>query len=390
MSKENTEIFKKGFHSILTDVRADNSIKTVLKRLEYLKINKKKYNLGDSDNAIIGKILNSYYKLINKHPLKIDDLILEDFEIVELEKISDLNLARYLIYRYKYNIYPKMHIAEDYPPCIQIEPSSICNFRCTMCFHIDESFSGKKNGYMGLMPIDIFKKSVDQVEGHVEAVTFASRGEPTANKDLPDMLKYCEGKFLGLKINTNASMLNEKLIHSILSSDLQTIVFSVDARNKLEYEQIRVNGKFEKIERNIEMFNEIRNKHYSRDEKIVRISGVKINKNQDVDDMKDKWGDLVDSVAFVNFIPWNASYINSNSTNNITSPCSELWLRMFVWYDGKVNPCDYDYKSKLSRWNINESTINEIWTSDEYAEYRNTHLQGKRSTLDPCNGCISR
>ena len=104
MSKENNEIFKKGFHSILTNLKADKSIETVLKRLDYLKINRKKYNLGDSDNAIIDNILNSYHKLINNASLKIDDLILEDFEIIELEKISDLNLARYLIYRYKSKI----------------------------------------------------------------------------------------------------------------------------------------------------------------------------------------------------------------------------------------------------------------------------------------------
>ena len=45
------------------------------------------------------------------------------------------------------------------------------------------------------------------------------------NKAFIDMLDYCNGKFLGLKMNTNASLLNEKLIHKILSSDLQTIVF---------------------------------------------------------------------------------------------------------------------------------------------------------------------
>ena len=33
------------------------------------------------------------------------------------------------------------------------------------------------------------------------------------------MLKYCESKFLALKLNTNASMLNERLINEILSSD---------------------------------------------------------------------------------------------------------------------------------------------------------------------------
>ena len=74
------------------------------------------------------------------------------------------------------------------------------------------------------------------------------------------MLKYCESKFLALKLNTNASMLNERLINEILSSDLQTIVFSIDEKDKEKYEKIRVNGKFEKIIKNLELFNEIRTK----------------------------------------------------------------------------------------------------------------------------------
>ena len=61
------------------------------------------------------------------------------------------------------------------------------------------------------------------------------------------MLKYCEGKFLGLKINTNASILNEELIHSLLSSDIQTIVFSIDSADKENYEKVRVNGNFIKL-----------------------------------------------------------------------------------------------------------------------------------------------
>ena len=36
---------------------------------------------------------------------------------------------------------------------------------------------------------------------------------------------------------------------------------------------------------------------------------------------------------------------------------------MFVWQDGKVNPCDYDYKSELSKWNVKNNSISEIWNS---------------------------
>jgi hypothetical protein len=74
---------------------------------------------------------------------------------------------------------------------------------------------------------------------------------------------------------------------------LQTIVFSIDEKDKEAYEKIRINGNFDRIIKNLEQFNEIRTKYYNRDDKIVRISGVKINDKQNVEDMKKKWGPII-------------------------------------------------------------------------------------------------
>lgn len=350
--------------------------------------NKIKYNINLNQNEkIIKKIYNSYLKLQKNQNLDDSDLILKKHENLELKKISEKNLERYFIYRYKFNIYPKIKKIDNYPPCVQIEPTSICNYRCIMCYQADKSFSNKSNGFMGHMSMDVFKKSIDELEGNIEAITFASRGEPTLNKDFSKMLKYCEGKFLALKLNTNASMLNENLIHEILASDLQTIVFSIDAKDKDSYEKIRVNGKFDKVLKNLNLFNKIRSTQYDRSSKVVRISGVKINEKQDIEEMKRQWGDIADIIAFTNYVPWESSY--ENELNNIKSPCSELWSRLFIWQDGKVNPCDYDYKSLLSKWNVNNETITQIWNSDYYNDLRNKHLNNERNKINPCNKCIN-
>ena len=65
----------------------------------------------------------------------------------------------------------------EYPACVQLEPTSVCNFRCIMCYQSDKTFSEKKHGFMGSMEMDLFKKIVDEIEGKVESVTFASRGD---------------------------------------------------------------------------------------------------------------------------------------------------------------------------------------------------------------------
>ena len=377
--------FEKSNFSFSDNIQSDYLQNNTFKKIVNLKDNLDNFNLSLKEKKIIETIYHSYEKFLKNIKLDSRDMVLIQHELLELDKLNPEYFPRYLIYRYKYNKYSELKILDDYPPCIQIEPTSICNFRCVMCYQIDKSFSSKSNGFMGYMNFDIFKKVIDEVEGNLEAVTFASRGEPTLSKDLEKMLKYCENKFLALKLNTNASLLNEKLIHSLLSSDLQTIVFSIDEKNKENYEKIRVNSKFEKILKNLELFNKIRNTHYKKDKKIVRITGVKINKKQNLEEMKNQWKDFADITAFTNYSPWESSY--ENKINDIITACSELFQRIFVWWDGKVNPCDYDYKSILSKWNVKQKTIKEIWNSDYYNLIRKRHLEKQRSMIEPCKRC---
>src|SRR5581483_165780 len=54
--------------------------------------------------------------------------------IEELARLADEELPRYLHYRYRYETYPDRKQIDDFPPCIQIEPTSVCNFRCVFCY----------------------------------------------------------------------------------------------------------------------------------------------------------------------------------------------------------------------------------------------------------------
>ena len=58
-----------------------------------------------------------------------------------------------------------------------------------------------------MMDLDLFKNVIDEVEGNIESITLASRGEPTLNRSLGKMLEYCNDKFLGMKINTKIIMI---------------------------------------------------------------------------------------------------------------------------------------------------------------------------------------
>ena len=140
---------------------------------------------------------------------------------------------------------------------------------------------------------------------------------------------------------------------------------------------MRVNGDLNKILKNIKLFNKIRDNSYSSSNIITRVSGVKVNEQQNIDDMQNFWGNLVDQVAFVNYVPWENVY--DSKEIDVPSPCSDLWRRMFIWWDGQVNPCDVDYKSKLSFGGLETASISDIWKSEKYNKLREAYMNKQRA-----------
>lgn len=315
----------------------------------------------------------------------VDGFWLRPHIVAELHRVTDEELPRYLFYRFRYDVFPAMKELDAFPPCVQIEPTSVCNYRCVFCYQTDGKLQDRKAGHKGHMKLDLFKRVVDQIKGQVEAVTLASRGEPLLCKDIVGMLEYIAGKFLGLKVNTNAWYLNEEKAHALLAAEANTVVFSADAADEELYAKLRVNGRLDKVLENVRMFADIKAKHYPNSRTITRVSGVKFSDQQNFTTIEGFWKDYVDQVAFVDYNPWVSVY--DAKATGVETPCSDLWRRTFVWWDGRVNPCDVDYLSSLTAGDINQSSLSDIWTGEGYARLREQHLGGTRAELMPCRNC---
>ena len=103
-------------------------------------------DLSQKNKKLVKNITSGYRKVLEGKPLKNDQYVLSGHELIEFENIHDWEVFRYLIYRYKYNMYPKLKIIDDHPPSVQIEVSSVCNFRCVFCYQADKTFSKKNSG----------------------------------------------------------------------------------------------------------------------------------------------------------------------------------------------------------------------------------------------------
>ena len=118
------------------------------------------------------------------------------------------------------------------------------------------------------------------------------------------MLKYLSGKFVALKLNTNAWFLDEAKAHAILEADLNTPVFSADTADADLYPRLRVNGQLDRVLANVEMFSRIRAQQYPHSRLITRVASVRFAVEQTMESMEQLWGGLVGQVAFVDYNPW--------------------------------------------------------------------------------------
>jgi radical SAM protein with 4Fe4S-binding SPASM domain len=189
-----------------------------------------------------------------------------------------------------------------------------------------------------------------------------------------------------LKINTNGSFLTEDICHSIFKNNISQIIVSSDHYIKDKYEKLRVGSNFEKIVSKVDMLYEIRKKYYPDSFTEIRISGIDNEKNLDREKFYEFWIKRSDHVtAGFPLERWD-TYKNEIH-NQIKDPCENLWDRMYVWFDGKVNPCDADYKSYLSYGNVKNQSIKEIWNNNIIEKTRINHLNENRKSIVPCNKC---
>ena len=358
----------------------DIDINEELKLIKSFNFDQIKSNLKTEDLDISKKIFDSIKNDTNL-PFPISN-----HEKFRIKQISDgSNIFKYLIFRNKLYLSSKNKFAFEYPPYLLVELVSACNLKCPMCFQSDKSFA--KKPFMGVMNFDLVKKIINEANnGNIGAITFASRGEPMMHPKFIDIVEFCSDKenIFEIKLNTNGTYLDEKKGRAIFENKVDVVVISADHYEKKLYEKYRLGAKFEDVVERVKNFYELR-KDYPNSKTEIRVSGVNVAGNIDKDKFKKFWMQFSDSVSIGDPIERWDTYNNTKS--DINSSCPKLWDRMYVWFDGKVNPCDEDYKSYLSYGKLGEKTIKEIWNNQKIKNLRESHSNKKRIDIVPCDRC---
>jgi MoaA/NifB/PqqE/SkfB family radical SAM enzyme len=176
----------------------------------------------------------------------------------------------------------------DMPSLMEIELSNQCNLECIMCNGNLSSGIRKNRDKLPPLPQifdDTFLEQMKEFIPHLTELR-VNGGEPFAQKILLDLLDVVAELKPDLKVNiaTNGTVYNKR-VQGILDKCNIHLNISIDSLIPKRYEEIRVNGSFEILMKNFEIF-----KTYCYNNK--RSLSVMVNP------MNNNWEEMIDFVYF--------------------------------------------------------------------------------------------
>jgi radical SAM protein with 4Fe4S-binding SPASM domain len=267
----------------------------------------------------------------------------------------------------------------DYPPVLgSVEPSSLCNLNCVMCAmdHVTRK--------RGVMTKETFNNIIHS-EATIRTVDFTGHGESLLNRSLEDFIKAVKPIANKVGLTTNATLLTEDRIESLLSAGLDWICFSFEDVNKQVYESIRVGANYEAVESNIKSFVFMK-KAMSKSCKTILVVVDSPLTHGSLGKIERKWGPLIDEIKIVPIHDWGGildSPLVKWKREVRSYPCFEAWYHVYVRWDGSVVPCCL-WEGKTGFGNINDQSIMDIWNSETYRSFRESLLY---NPVDHCRYC---
>ena len=293
----------------------------------------------------------------------------------------------YWDYRKKLEELPRNGITPEFPLCVNIETTNVCNLDCIMCPRTVYLARGTFPR-QGMMSFDLYQKIIDEGERYrLPSVKLQYLGEPLLHPDVAKQIRYAkDAGILDVIFNTNATLLTEEKSYEILEAGIDAIFFSVDSADPRTFNEIRIGADYEKVVANIHNFLEIKEK-MGYDNVQTRISMTVIKQDlAELGRFKDLWIDKVDAIGFGLYYDVIEDGIK-DLPHNDDFACAQLFQRVFIMWDGEVTPCCMDDNRYHVMGNVNNQNLYDIWHGKIANDLRTQHLCGRYGDISICSKC---
>lgn len=295
------------------------------------------------------------------------------------------------------------------PYLFNIETTNKCNMSCVMCPR-----TTKMNRKIEDMKEDVFNRVAEQISPHnkkefdswvhfagkelgihvedrgenpfyffisSQAITMHGFGEPLFDPLLKERIETVSAKSISTYFSCNPSNINLEKIEAFLKAGLKYIKFSIDSVSDERMKKIRGHSAnfshaYEKI------LNVLDLKEKGKYPVTLVICMIKLDRDADKESEEffKIWNDK-DVYAYIKSLDnqwyFKNKKIEQAKSHYETQYCEFPWTSLTVMVDGTVVPCTQDFNCEMPMGNVIDKSLEDIWNSEKYREFRMMHITGE-------------
>ncbi len=297
----------------------------------------------------------------------------------------------------------KLSSSVGFPLDVFIEPTNLCNAKCPLC----PTGTGTLKREKGFMSFELYKKIIDQIKWYTENIYLWNLGEPFLNQEIYSMIKYANKFGIFQMSSTNGYVLYTKATTvKMIESGLNRLIIGMDGLDAKTLNTYRVNVDFDKLMKGLYVLRDEKAKRHSQNPKIdFQFILMKHNQHQLEEaralakelntDFRIKYVSLemVDAENKQRFLPDQESHRIYELAKRrfalkrplVNKPCV-AWDGLVINWSGTVNPCIFDYYSKIVLGDVTKEGVIPIWRGKIMKNLRTRILRG-RAKIDICIRC---
>lgn len=333
--------------------------------------------------------------------------------ITTSKKITLRRVANLLIVYSQWKFF-RTRKSYGYPFKLIIDPTSICQLQCPLC----PTGQGDLSRGKGLMSMEDYKRIVDEVAPYTICLDLFNWGEPLLHNHLPEMIEYANKKGLVTRVSVNLNHFSKEMAKSIVESQLDVMVLSIDGASPETYVQYRRGGDFNKVIEHVKWIVEEKRKQKSQKPLMEWQFLIMKHNEHEILLAKKMAAEIgVDKVAFRpvrcdmgkevfmtdemklkktrSWLPSTdklSRYDYEKKERKIQYKyCPHLWTKSIVNWDGSVSPCCGIYNRAYDFGNaFQEKSLKAVWNNPTYQRAREMVANLDKDAKDNivCKNCL--
>ena len=179
-----------------------------------------------------------------------------------------------------------LHPTRSRPLTVILDTTEKCNLKCRMChFSATDRLTfppfDRVLSPNGNMPVEAFEKIAAELFPRAWRVALACAAEPMVHPKFSEIVRIAGGFGVpDLWFPTNLLALTEAKAEAICDARVNVVGVSMDGTTPATYEHIRVGGKFERLEKSLQLLNDVRRRKKARTRLRLIFTWMRSNRDE--------------------------------------------------------------------------------------------------------------